>query len=582
MRKGSVYGVLGPNGAGKTTTIRMLATLIRPDGGSARVLGHDIAKDGAKVRRAVSLTGQLASVDEDLTGRENLILLGRLLGLDRGAAKTRATELLGAFGLEDAAGKLVKNYSGGMRRRLDISASIVVTPELMFLDEPTTGLDPRSRNQVWDIVRALQAGGTTILLCTQYLEEADQLADGIAVIDHGKVIAEGTPGQLKASVGSGALKVRLLDPAQRAEAERVLAASLDGEVDAAGGDASQLSAQCADADRAAAAVGALTAAGVGSSGLLAGSAQPRRGVPGPHRPPGRTRGRRARGGGGVSATDATAAPGVDEARVRTAISATARPEPAGAVATTRAFAWRAMLKVRHVPEQLLDVTVTPIMFTLMFTYLFGGAIAGSTDAYRDYIVPGILVQTILFTTVYSGVVLNTDMTKGVVDRFRSLPIWRGGPLVGALLGDSARYVLSGLVIIVLGLILGFRPDGGVVGVVAAMALVIVFAFGMSWIFTTLGLLLRTPNAVLNAGFMGVFPLIFISNIFVKEDTLPRGTQGGRGREPDLDPGLRHPRPDGRQPGRRRRRHLPGGHGRPDGGLRHAHRTAVRARLARRG
>ncbi len=224
----------------------------------------------------------------------------------------------------------------------------------------------------------------------------------------------------------------------------------------------------------------------------------------------------------MSATDATAAPGVDEQRVRKAISSTARPAPAGRVAAVRAFAWRAMLKVRHVPEQLLDVTVTPVMFTLMFTYLFGGAIAGSTSEYRDYIVPGILVQTILFTTVYSGVVLNTDMTKGVVDRFRSLPIWRGGPLVGALLGDSARYVLSGLVIVVLGVILGFRPDGGVVGVAAAMALVIVFAFGMSWIFTALGLVLRTPNAVLNAGFMGVFPLIFISNIFVQEDTLPRG------------------------------------------------------------
>ena len=224
----------------------------------------------------------------------------------------------------------------------------------------------------------------------------------------------------------------------------------------------------------------------------------------------------------MSAVDAAAAQGVDEARVRKAIASGERPAPTGALAATRAFAWRAMLKVRHVPEQLLDVTVTPIMFTLMFTYLFGGAIAGSTAAYRDYLVPGILVQTILFTTVYSGVVLNTDMTKGVVDRFRSLPIWRGGPLVGALLGDSARYVLSGLVIVVLGLILGFRPDGGVVGVVAAMALVIVFAFGMSWIFTSLGLVLRTPNAVLNAGFMGVFPLIFLSNIFVQEDTLPRG------------------------------------------------------------
>ena len=195
--------MLGPNGAGKTTTIRMLATLIRPDAGTARVLGHDIVDEADAVRGAVSLTGQLASVDEDLTGRENLILLGRLLGLKRPAAKDRAAELLEAFGIADAAGRLVKNYSGGMRRRLDIAASIVVTPELMFLDEPTTGLDPRSRNQVWEIIRALVAEGTTILLCTQYLEEADQLADGIAVIDHGRVIAEGTPAQLKASVGVG-------------------------------------------------------------------------------------------------------------------------------------------------------------------------------------------------------------------------------------------------------------------------------------------------------------------------------------------------------------------------------------------
>ena len=260
VRTGSVYGVLGPNGAGKTTAIRMLATLLRPDAGSARVLGHDIVREADAVRGLVSLTGQLASVDEDLTGRENLILLGRLLGLKRAAAKARAAELLDAFGLADAANRLVKHYSGGMRRRLDISASIVVTPQLMFLDEPTTGLDPRSRNQVWDIVRALVAEGTTILLCTQYLDEADQLADGIAVIDHGRVIAEGTPGQLKASIGSGALHVRLLSPEQRPEAERVLARKLDSvhlEPDPAA-----LSAPCADADRGAEAVAELARAGI--------------------------------------------------------------------------------------------------------------------------------------------------------------------------------------------------------------------------------------------------------------------------------------------------------------------------------
>ena len=260
VRSGSVYGVLGPNGAGKTTTIKMLTTLLQPDAGTAQVLGHDVVRDADAVRGAVSLTGQLASVDEDLTGRENLILIGRLLGLGRGGAKARAVELLEAFGLADAAAKLVKHYSGGMRRRLDIAASIVVTPELLFLDEPTTGLDPRSRNQVWDIIRALVSEGTTILLCTQYLEEADQLAEGIAVIDHGRVIAEGTPAQLKASVGSGALHIRLLDPEQRPDAERVLGQALDAVHREA--DPAALSAPCADADRAAGAVAELSRAGI--------------------------------------------------------------------------------------------------------------------------------------------------------------------------------------------------------------------------------------------------------------------------------------------------------------------------------
>ena len=263
--EGAIYGVLGPNGAGKTTVIRMLATLIAPDAGSARVLGHDIRTDGDAVRSLVSLTGQLASVDEELTGRENVVLLGRLLGLSRPAARTRADELLEAFGLADAAGRQVKNYSGGMRRRLDIAASIVVTPRLMFLDEPTTGLDPRSRNQVWDIVRALIGEGTTVLLCTQYLDEADQLADRIAVIDHGRVIAEGTPAQLKASVGRGALHVRLLDPDQRPRAAELLGDGVDLLPDPAA-----LSLPGAGAEQASGAIAALVAGGVDVAGFQLG------------------------------------------------------------------------------------------------------------------------------------------------------------------------------------------------------------------------------------------------------------------------------------------------------------------------
>jgi ABC-2 type transport system ATP-binding protein len=261
VRKGSVYGFLGPNGAGKTTTIRMLATLLRPDAGTAHVFGHDVVREADAVRGRVSLTGQFASVDEDLTGHENLVLIARLLGYSRKEARVRAGELLDAFGLTEAAGRQVKKYSGGMRRRLDIAASIVVTPELIFLDEPTTGLDPRSRNQVWDIVRAFAAGGTTVLLTTQYLDEADRLADRIAVIDNGRVIAEGTPGQLKASVGSGVLHVRLREPEDRPEAARVLSRAL-GEPMHLESDPVALSARVSDPERVSQALAELSRSGV--------------------------------------------------------------------------------------------------------------------------------------------------------------------------------------------------------------------------------------------------------------------------------------------------------------------------------
>lgn len=230
--KGSVFGLLGPNGAGKTTTVRLLATLLAPTSGSARVLGHDLLTEAAQIRSKVSLTGQFASVDEDLTGMENLVLLSRLLGHSWRGARERARELLMAFDLAEAAGRQARTYSGGMRRRLDIAASLIVTPEILFLDEPTTGLDPRSRNQVWEMVQDIAAIGTTVLLTTQYLEEADQLADRLAVIDHGKLIAAGTSRELKASVGSGTLKIHLQDAAQRVAAETLLQTLTNGQAQA--------------------------------------------------------------------------------------------------------------------------------------------------------------------------------------------------------------------------------------------------------------------------------------------------------------------------------------------------------------
>ncbi|MFG6147641.1 ATP-binding cassette domain-containing protein [Halobacillus sp. B23F22_1] len=219
--KGIVYGFLGPNGAGKTTMIRMLATLLKPTEGQAKVMGYELAKEADDVRQSISLTGQFASVDEELSGRENLIFIGRLVGFSRKEAKQRADELLAAFKLQDAAKRQVKKYSGGMRRRIDIAASIVTSPELLFLDEPTTGLDPRSRNEVWEIIRALVKKGTTVFLTTQYLEEADQLADLIGVIDRGVLIAEGTSSELKSSIGVRSLVIEFEDEVDLNKAESI-------------------------------------------------------------------------------------------------------------------------------------------------------------------------------------------------------------------------------------------------------------------------------------------------------------------------------------------------------------------------
>ena len=238
--------------------------------------------------------------------------------------------------------------------------------------------------------------------------------------------------------------------------------------------------------------------------------------------------------------------------LETALAKTERPPRPSRASAAMTFGWRGMRKIRHVPEQLLDVTVTPVLFLLMFTYLFGGAVAGSTDDYLQFLLPGMLVQSVLFTAVYSGVSLNTDATKGVIDRFRSLPIWQAAPLVGAVLGDSVRYAVAATVVVLLGFIMGFEAAGGAGGVLAAMALTVAFAFCLSWTFAVLGLIMRTPNAVMNTGFMLLFPLIFLSNIFVDPSTLPgwleafvdvnpmshvttavRGLMGGNGEAGDI-------------------------------------------------
>ena len=210
--------------------------------------------------------------------------------------------------------------------------------------------------------------------------------------------------------------------------------------------------------------------------------------------------------------------------LRRVLSPDRRPEPPGAVANVLTFGWRALLKVKHMPEQLFDVIVTPVMFTVMFTFLFGGALAGSPDAYIQFLLPGILVQTVTFTTIYTGFTLNSDISKGIFDRFRSIPIWRASPIVGAMAGDTVRYTLSSLIVVVIGLILGFRPEAGVAGVVASLVLLNLFGFGMSWIFVVLALIVRTPSVVMTMSWLVLMPLTFASNIFVDPSTMPQWLQ----------------------------------------------------------
>ncbi len=262
VEQGKLLALLGPNGAGKTTTIRILATLLKPDSGTAFIFNHNVVKEPEAVQRRVSLTGQFASVDEDLTGMENLVMIARLLGFSWAQAKARGQELLDAFDLTEAADRQVKHYSGGMRRRIDIAASIVIAPDILFLDEPTTGLDPRSRRQVWDIVNKLLKAGTTVLLTTQYLEEADYLADRVVIIDQGMIIADGTLEELKNSVGSGTLHVRLHDANQRPQAQQIIAQILNSEVYLSN-DPTALSASVSEPDRVASILMQFAQAGIG-------------------------------------------------------------------------------------------------------------------------------------------------------------------------------------------------------------------------------------------------------------------------------------------------------------------------------
>src|SRR5262244_1474846 len=512
---GMVFGLLGPNGAGKTTLVRILATLLAPDAGRAEVLGHDVAGEPAAVRELIGLTGQFAAVDELLTGRENLEMFGRLFKLSGEQAHRRAGELLERFDLAQAADRPARTYSGGMRRRLDIASSLLTRPQVLFLDEPTTGLDPRSRNEIWATVRELRREGTTLLLTTQYLEEADQLADRIAVIDRGKVIAEGTGNELKDRVGGQILEVELSSVGQRDRAQAVLAGVGCGQPEPdERPDRLTLPAPRNGLLLVEEAAAELRRAEIGVSDIglrrptlddvflqLTGA------------PPSQDGGQRRRLPAKVSAPRQPILR-LQVPSLRTLRSATAD----AAVVTGR--------NLRHFirqPDLLIFSTIQPILFVLLFAYVFGGAISRSLPpgaAYVDYLLSGIFVQSVTFRASQTAVGLSEDLERGVVDRFRSMPMARSAVLAGRTVADLVRNILIIGLMIAVGYLAGFRFHGGAAGAAGCITVVAAFGLALSWIFAFVALTVRGAETAQTAGFVVIFPLVFASSVFVPVATLP--------------------------------------------------------------
>jgi ABC transporter DrrB family efflux protein len=524
-----VFGLLGPNGAGKTTLVRILATLLAPDGGRAEVFGHDVVREPAAVRELIGLTGQFAAVDELLTGRENLEMFGRLFSLSREQAHRRAGELLERFDLAQAADRPARTYSGGMRRRLDIASSLLTRPQVLFLDEPTTGLDPRSRNEIWAVVRELRREGTTLLLTTQYLEEADQLADRIAVIDRGHVIAEGTGNELKDRVGGQILEVELSSAGQRDRAQAVLAGVGCGEPQPdERPDRLTLPAPRNGLQLVEEAAAGLRQAQIGVSDIglrrptlddvflqLTG-APPSEDGRGP-RPRTQRRPRPRQPAPKVSAPHRP-------------VLRSWRPSPEAvrsAVTDTAVVTDRNLRHFIRQPDLLTFSTIQPVIFVLLFVYVFGGAVSRSLPhgiTYVDFLLPGIFVQSVTFRASQTAVGLSEDLERGVVDRFRSMPMARSAVLAGRTVADLVRNILIIGLMIAVGYLVGFRFRGGAAGAVACIAVVAAFGFALSWIFAFVALTVRGAEAAQTAGFVVIFPLVFASSVFVPVSTLPNWLQ----------------------------------------------------------
>ena len=503
---GEIVGLLGPNGAGKTTTVRVLATLLRPDSGSVRVGGVSLVRDPHGVRERIGLAGQAAAVDELLTGRENLEFVAGLYGLAPGERRARAGEILERIDLVEAADRRVGTYSGGMRRRLDLAATLVGRPSVMLLDEPTAGLDPRSRAELWSLVDEVAADGTTVLLTSQHLEEVERLANRVVVIDRGRVVADGTPDALKRAVGADVLEVRVLDSTTLDAAGALLGDLGDG----------------ANLDHDERRVAVPTRQGIPALVTAA----------------------RRLDDADISLADlALRRPSLDD--VFLALTGDGRtvelelpvaPAPAEAPAAAASHpdhrvgdialvTKRYLTRFARTPQLLFLGTVQPVVFVVMLNAVFGGLVVGARGgSYVQYLIPGVLVMSIALGGGVTAAGLAEDVRDGIADRFRSLPMSRVAVLAGRTVADLARTALGMVVVIAVGHLMGFRFLGGATRGVVVLALVLLFAFAMSWLFCVLGLAVKEPQAATLVSLLDQLPLVYLSGVWIPVDTMSGGLQ----------------------------------------------------------
>jgi ABC-2 type transport system ATP-binding protein len=520
VHAGEVVGLLGPNGAGKTTLVRIIATLIQRDRGTVSVCGVDPARDPAGVRAHLGLAGQFASVDELLTGQENLELVGRLYGIAEDDCRVRVKALLASLGLEDAAHRRAGTYSGGMRRRLDLGATLIGEPSLLLLDEPTAGLDPRSRLAVWDLIEAIANRGIAVFLTSQDLNEVERLADRVVVIDNGEVVADDHPQTLQRQIGGRVIDVRL-DPG---------AALDDGSLDASAGAlaAMGLEPRVDGARRRITAntTGALPAAVAAAQLLIEADVEPTEFA---LRTPSLEE-------VFLALTGTIADDDDDEHRDdgRPSGSIPGNPLPARSrpvltrsavrdIATVTRRDWTRLLRM---PESVFFACVQPVLFVLGLAAVFGDLVENALgEAYIQFLLPGVLVMQVALAAGTTGVGLATDLGSGIIDRFRSLPMAQIAVLAGRTTTDLIRNAIAVVVMVATGFALGFRLEGGAVFGITALAVALFFGYAVTWLFAAVGLAVKDPQTANFIGFAPILIFVYLSSAWVPIETMSPVVQG---------------------------------------------------------